>query len=207
MILNNTKQIPESILEKQVCSEIRMNELAFKSQLKLNADIQRMEARQWIKSLEAAHQRSLYHSVALNSDGSIIEISNSSDTTSPQHLICNMRQPILTKLIHFENHAEIAYRLDAIVNEQPIAVFLSQEKIGCGTYLCHKLSASGITFFTDSPSRRKQYATNLLCLLMGQCKQMELIYDEPGWHLTPENNFIFITKEDTTWNSLIQITR
>ena len=206
MIPNNTKQIPESILEKQVCSEIRMNELAFKSQLKLNADIQRMEARQWIKSLEAEQQRSLFHSVALNSDGSILEISNSSDTSGPQHLICNLTHPILTRLMRVKNDTEIAYRLDAMVNEQPISIFLSNEKIGCGTYLCQKLSASGITFFTDSPSRRKQYATNLLCLLLGHCQQTELIYDEPGWHLTPENNFIFITTEDITWKSIIQIT-
>lgn len=203
----NYQEVSSSVREKQALSEISMNEFAFKEQLKLNSYIQRTEAKQWITAQENELQRSHFHSIALNSDGSIIEIENSSVPNSTKNLICNMQNPRLTELRHYGNDSDKIYQLDATVNNHPVSVFLDSERLGNGSYLCRKFVASGITFFSDSTAHRKQYATDLICLLVGKCEHTALIYDNSGWYLTPEKKFIFSKKEATSWKILLKKTR
>ena len=87
----NYQEVSSSVREKQALSEISMNEFAFKEQLKLNSYIQRTEAKQWITAQENELQRSHFHSIALNSDGSIIEIESSSVPNSTKNLICRIQ--------------------------------------------------------------------------------------------------------------------
>lgn len=203
----NYHEVSESVREKQALSEITMNEFAFKEQLKLNSYIQRTEAKLWIKAQENELQRSHFHSIALNSDGSIVEIESSSVPNSTKNLVCNMQNPRLTELCHYGAESDKIYQLDANVNNHPVSVFLDSERLGSGSYLCKKFMTSGITFFSDSTARRKQYATDLICLLVGKCEKTTLVYDNPGWYLTPENNFIFVKKEETSWATLMKKAR
>lgn len=198
-------ELSDEIKEKMIAAQIDCEANAIKQNTNATIEIRKSTEKMWIRSLEKELNRAAYHDVIINSDGVACESYTSSDPKKPNHYICNARHLTLTRLIHWHNATEQIFRLDCLLNEKHHSIFLDPFRIGSGAYLCRIFSSVGITFFADSLSLRKEYATKMLAILIASCTQKELVFDAPGWYITSEGAFTFVNKEVPTWTQITQM--
>ena len=187
---------------KLLAAQIECETYACKLRIKADAEIQTAEQKQWLKAMEAEQKRSQYHDIAIDSNGTVVEISNSSNPSDTQHLICNARYLTPILLLRASNTDDQILVVQGLINENSFSVFLNPTQIGACSYVYRKLLSAGVKFYADSVSLQKALARNLIVTLLSNCNQTEYIYDTPGWHLSPDKTFIFIDQEDLSWTKI-----
>lgn len=206
MIQNQPPSNPLALqLEK---AQINCIELQEKERIRTSASTERYKQRKWINSYEKELDRHQYYDLAQASDGRIVEHINLPNAKPQDYDVCNIQFPTLTHLIRFENKADERWQVDASINGSPISVFLDPSRISSVAYIQQKFSASGISFYTNSFSSKREFALNLIEWLTRQPTVKTLyIYDTPGWYQASNNTFTFISQEEMTWKQLLQKTR
>lgn len=209
MIQNNFPQQPSpAIQEKIVSATIDIQKQQCIESIRTEAYQNRTQSKLWLQSIENEHKRHEYHKLELSPDGSIVEYQALAGPDAQRSTICNICHPVIIRLLHYNNMDEECWQLNALVNGNSISIFLNPSKIASVAYIQQKFCAKGVTFFTNSFARKREFSLELLRWLIQQpYVQTKIIYDIPGWHQDANNTFTFISQEEMTWKQLLQKTQ
>lgn len=117
-----------------------------------------------------------------------------------------MSAPVLTILKRIADETDVAYRIVFQIGNKERTVFLDKVLSGKGSYIVRKLAAEGADIFADA-KRKKEYAGQLLAVLLATCKNEEWIADQAGWVTTPDGKTKCIEEGELTWEKVKKLTR
>lgn len=167
----------------------------------------RQEHKRWLKEYEAELRKNSYEEIALTAEGNISTISRSQNDSRTVHIITNIKNPKLDRLIHLEQPEEFVFALSAELSNQKCFVYLNGANIGNVNYLLKKFTARGIFFYSDVSTQQKNYARMLICFLLAQELENVYIPENSGWAYFPDEGFLFTGEEEMTWKSLMKLTK
>lgn len=145
-----------------------------------------------------------FHRIIISNTGEILVANNVSHATN---VVCNLMNPKLCKLYHATNRIEIIYRLDGEINGKTISIYLDANDVGTSNYLYKKFVASGVSFFSNKESIRKNYAEQLFSSLKISCDDQLEVYDVSGWNSDCNGNLKFVKEGELLWTTLRKMTR
>lgn len=167
----------------------------------------RQEHKRWMKEYEAELRKNNYEEIALTAEGSISTISRSQNDSGAVHIITNIKNPKLDRLIHLEQPEEFVFALSADLSNQKCFVYLNGTNIGNENYLLKKFTARGIFFYSDVSTQQKNYARMLICFLLAQELENVYIPENSGWAYFPDEGFSFTGEEEMTWKILMKLAK
>lgn len=204
---NDARHLSIVNAEANIRQQAQLNAFAFKEQVKTQTFLERAALQQQIKNAAEEKRRSIYESVAIAEDGSIIAQTQNLNMPVQPRYVSNMKSPSLSRLIRLENETDLVYLLTTGVAGSAVSVFLNAERMSSGTYVLNKLSTQGIIFFAETSAKRKSYAQQIIAILISACISSQLIPDTYGWAQLPDGNFKFYGKEALLWPDLMKLSK
>ena len=169
-----------------------------------NVRIQAQRGRYQLREQEEERKRSIYYEVILNEDGELYEVTRNLSIEAYPRQMTNMKKPTLQILTCASVPGEQIYLLNCFQGETQKQIFLEATKAGKPSYILRKLASQGIIFF-GSEKHNKKMVLQLLSLLLRGAAECELP-EKIGW-TKKDGKFIFIRKEDLTWNRALKMSK
>lgn len=169
-----------------------------------NVRIQAQRARYQLREQEEERRRSIYYDVILNEDGELYEVTRNLSIQVYPRQLTNMKKPTLKILTCISEPGEQIYLLDCFQGEVEKQIFLDATKTGKPSYILRKLASQGIIFFGNE-NHNKKIVLQLFSLLLRGAVECELP-EKTGW-TKKDGKFIFVRKEDLTWNRALKMSK
>lgn len=169
-----------------------------------NVKIQAQKVRYQLREQEEERKRCIYCEVIINEDGELYEVTRNLSIEAYPRQMTNMKRPTLQILTCVSAPGEQIYLLECFQGDAQKQIFLDATKAGKGSYILRKLASQGILFF-GSEKHNKKMVLQLLSLLLRGATECELP-EKTGW-TKKDGKFIFVRKEDLTWNKALKMSK
>ena len=155
-----------------------------------------------MREKESENKRGIYEEISVDDNGKPHIITRNLQITACPRELTNMYFPQLYIVARSSCLSEQIFVLFCQVAEKEEIVYLDPKKVGSGTYILGKFTASGICIFAPM-TKAKDYVRQLICLLVKNSTKA-VIPEEPGWIETEEGKFSFVTEGRMTWKEIIK---
>uniref|UniRef100_UPI003FF1416E hypothetical protein n=1 Tax=Eisenbergiella tayi TaxID=1432052 RepID=UPI003FF1416E len=163
-----------------------------------------MEERQKIKAANSEAQRSIYEEVMITEDGRLEIQTRNLQISAVARELSNIKNPKLTVLKREQNQAEELYLIECNVAGEDKEIYLSPSKIGGGIYLLNKFALAGASI--NAPTNKaKEYARQLLRLLIVKSNETLILPENAGWMALPDNTVHLVEKGDLLWTDAMKL--
>lgn len=163
-----------------------------------------MQERQKIKSENSEARRSIYEEVMITEDGRLEIQTRNLQISAVARELSNIKNPKLTVLKREQNQAEELYLIKCNVAGEDKEIYLSPSKIRGGTYLLNKFALAGASI--NAPTNKaKEYARQLLRLLIVKSNETIILPEKAGWMVLPDNTVHLVEKEDLLWTDAMKL--
>ena len=154
-----------------------------------------------IKEEEAERKKRIYEQIEIDKEGNITVVTKNLAFLPQKRRLCNMKAPVLQKLIRLKEQDESAYFLTCVIGNTLTEIFFADAQIGDAAYVLRKIRGAGGMFYGETQATCKKYAIELVTGLLPNAKSV-LVPDAPGWMRLSTGEFIFVEEGDLTWKNV-----
>lgn len=177
--------------------------IEYKSQDELARQKELIDYRLEKKLHDEERKRGLVDEVQITAQGVPVIITKSIAYEASPRIFTNMIYPKVSVLWNMVNPSKEYLQLECAVEGIEKILYLDSSKILKGSYLREKLAGIGV-YSEVSDKKTKELMHKLLIILSSRGKTY-LIPPHTGWVKRPDKQYIFVSKEDLTWENVIQL--
>lgn len=165
-----------------------------------------MKERQNVHDQIEEARRSVYENVSISGNGKIEIMTENLEMASSSRLISDLCNPELIILRNAKDLTEEIFRVVGFVKNKKVEMFFLPGRSGSGTYLLRKFNIAGVKIYA-SRSKAKEYAGQLITLLISNSKETQILPENPGWMLLPDGNIKLVEEGELLWEEATKMAR
>ena len=196
----NTDQFQMDIEKERQKSAIRIQEKLQKDQIDANNKLYLEEQRFIKKEQQREYRAALYDDLYINHDGTVHVVTRNSIINATPKTVFNFIEPRLTRLVCTDGSDDFV-KLTFKIRQNPIELYLEKTKLSSAKYVFSKMYTVGVSVAVKKDSDAAQMIYKLISLLMIDAP-VEIIPEHEGWCKMPDDKYVFVRKEELTWEKL-----
>ncbi len=195
--------IQTKVQTEMALSQIRIAEEDCKQERRLQRKLQFLQQKSFLAEEECERKKSQCDLLSIDESGNIrIQTTNLRIDANARKVV-NFTHPEITILERMENETEKIYLFTCnMVDDLRYAMF-DYTKCGSPTYVLKKWAAIGAEIFAPTLAVKKQYALQLLALLIHNANRRKKLPDRRGWYVD-ENDEIKFFQGRWTWEEALR---
>lgn len=208
--MNNSNygiNIQERLAEEQAKSSLRIYENEVKQELSLQKEQIRWKKKAQFMEEQRELQKSQFEAVTIDEDGRIGVKTENLQIQSKTRKVANFSEPRMYIFEHLENRHEkiycVTFRLNGMADDKRTFAMLKAEQSGNPNYIIKKISAVGGMIIGSNPQQKKEYALQLLYLLIARCQKTYIIPERRGWYIDESGKMKFF-QDRWTWKEAVK---
>lgn len=193
----------EEIQRKMVLSQMRMAEEDYKQKKRQETSIAYLQQKFYLEEQERERKKSQCDLLSIDDNGNIRVQTTNLRVEAHARRVTNFSHPEMLILERLKNpDSKIFLVTCSLGNDLRFALF-DNCKCGSATYVLKKLAAIGAEIFAPTLAGKKQYAQQILALLIQNATEIQRLPDRRGWYVN-ENNKIQFFQGRWTWEEAVK---
>lgn len=176
---------------------MRIFEDELKQQNRRRCQLQALQARSLMKEAERELKKAQVEVMAIDADGRVEMVTKNLQIEAVPRKITNFAHPEIVVLKRLKNPEEKIFLFYCELQQEVAWALLLPEKCGGATYIMRKLSGIGAEIFAATSALKKQYAKQLITLLIRNAKMCKGLPDRYGWYTDEDGKIAFF---DGKWS-------
>ena len=173
-----------------------------------NAALVLQEKKHLQRELVRECHKARFESFALTDNGTLLlEVKNRLLPITPTE-VSNLTKPKLKRFSCAEDrNSPPIYAFSCTISNSQRTTYLRADKLAHHGYILQKLNRIGAVFYLKSRNKTSDLLINFITALISTVDDETVVPRFPGWFINEEQQPIFYSKEDPTWERLTKLAR
>lgn len=183
--------IAQQFALEQHKSDLRIQEDVIKLENRTKRQRDCLEQRSLMREKEREALKSQFDMLLIDENGLVKVKTENLRIKADPRAVTNFTRPEISVLQRLTNQTEKLYIFSCELLQEFRYVILDVNQCGSSTYLLRKLSGIGAQILAPTLAKQKEYASQLITLLILQNNREDKVPDARGWFLDENGNLRF----------------
>ena len=193
----------QNIQQNLALSQIKIAEEDYKQERRFQRQISYLQQKSFLAEEERERKKAQCDLLSIDDGGNIRVQTTNLRINVDERRVANFSNPEISIFERLENAEEKIYLFNCNIQEDVRYTMLDYTKCGSPTYILKKWTSIGAEIFAATLAVKKQYALQLVTLLIQNAERREKLPDRRGWYET-ENGEIRFFQGRWTWEEALK---
>lgn len=189
--------------EHLALSQIRAAENDYKQERRLQRNLSYLQQKAFLSEEERERKKSQCDLLSIDDGGNIRVQTTNLRIDANARRVANFSHPEILIFERLENEEEKVYLFCCNIQKDEKYTMLDYTKCGSPTYIIKKFATIGAEIFAPTLAVKKQYALQLVTLLIQNAERREKLPDCRGWYETECGEIRFFQRR-WTWEEALK---